>query len=104
MPVGNNHLPRPPSSQLARCKSTRTQTPRRPRPHASTNFLGNRCHDERSHALLLAPDRDLGCHARLGGERHPDIGHNLAAVDRLAQKLERVRCLVDGHVGALEWL
>lgn len=63
--------------------------------------LSNRRDDLSGDILLLGPHHDLARHARLAGVGHPDVGHNLAARDGLAEQFERVRRGVYGYVCAL---
>lgn len=76
----------------------------RPRQSRLRAVLGDRGDDKGGDALFLCPHGDLGRDARLGGVGHADVGGNLAAVDGLAEELERVCRLVDGYVGTLDWL
>ena len=63
-------------------------------------LLSYRCNHKRRHVFILASHRNLGRDARLGRECHPHSRYHPSAAYRLAQQLERVRALVDGHVGA----
>lgn len=72
--------------------------------HTRSFILCDRSDNEGSDAFLLGTHRDLGGHATLGAVGHAHIGNNLAAVDRLAEELEGVGCLVDGDVGAFQRL